>query len=76
MDIIATSEDPEKIISEFCLQPDIDRILGKGPTKCSIVLTSGVQVDLRVVDKDQVLGSPCVFHRFQNPQHRFTAPGA
>ncbi len=53
VDIIATSEDPEKIISEFCLLPEIDRILGKGPTKSSIVLTSGVQVDLRVVDKDQ-----------------------
>ena len=53
VDIIATSEEPEKIISEFCLQPDIDRILGKGPTKCSIVLSSGMQVDLRVVDKDQ-----------------------
>jgi DNA polymerase (family 10) len=53
VDIIATSDEPEKIISEFCLLPDIDRILGKGPTKCSIVLSSGVQVDLRVVDKDQ-----------------------
>ncbi len=53
VDIIATSEEPEKIISEFCVQPDIDRILGKGPTKCSIVLSSGVQVDLRVVDKNQ-----------------------
>ncbi len=53
MDIIAASDDPEKIISEFCQLPEIDRILGKGPTKSSIVLTSGVQVDLRVVDKDQ-----------------------
>jgi DNA polymerase (family 10) len=53
VDIIATSEEPEKMISEFCLLPEIDRILGKGPTKSSIVLTSGVQVDLRVVEKDQ-----------------------
>jgi DNA polymerase (family 10) len=53
VDIIASSDDPEKIINEFCLLPEIDRILGKGPTKSSIVLTSGVQVDLRVVDKDQ-----------------------
>ncbi len=41
------------MISEFCLLPEIDHILGKGLTKSSIVLTSGVQVDLRVVDKDQ-----------------------
>jgi DNA polymerase (family 10) len=50
---VAASDDPEKIISEFCLLPEINRILGKGPTKSSIVLTSGVQVDLRVVDIDQ-----------------------
>ena len=53
VDIIASSDYPEKIINEFCHLPEIDRILGKGPTKSSIVLTSGVQVDLRVVDKNQ-----------------------
>jgi DNA polymerase (family 10) len=53
VDILAASEDPQKIINEFCQLQEIDRILGKGPTKSSIVLTSGVQVDLRVVDKDQ-----------------------
>ena len=57
MDIIATSEEPEKIISEFCLLPEIDRILGKGPTKSSIVLYFRVQVDLRVVEKDQGPGA-------------------
>ncbi|MDD1700893.1 MAG: DNA polymerase/3'-5' exonuclease PolX [Methanoregula sp.] len=53
VDILAASAEPEKIMTEFCTLPEIDRILGKGPTKSSIVLTSGVQVDLRVVDKDQ-----------------------
>lgn len=53
VDILAASAEPEKIMAEFCLLPDIDRILGRGPTKSSIVLTSGVQVDLRVVDKNQ-----------------------
>ena len=53
VDILVASDIPEKIIDEFCLLPEIDRILGRGPTKSSIVLESGVQVDLRVVDKDQ-----------------------
>jgi DNA polymerase (family 10) len=53
VDILAASENPEKLITEFCLLPEIDRILGRGPTKSNIILTSGVQVDLRVVDKDQ-----------------------
>ena len=53
VDILAASDEPEKIMAAFCELPEIDRILGRGPTKSSIVLTSGVQVDLRVVDKDQ-----------------------
>ncbi len=53
IDIVASSAEPKKIMTEFCSLPEINRILGKGPTKSSIVLTSGVQVDLRVVDKDQ-----------------------
>ena len=53
IDILAASSEPKKIMTEFCSLPEINRILGKGPTKSSIVLTSGVQVDLRVVDKDQ-----------------------
>ena len=53
VDIIVASDNPEKIIDAFCLLPEIDRILGRGPTKSSIVLKSGVQVDLRVVDKEQ-----------------------
>jgi DNA polymerase (family 10) len=53
VDILAASAEPEKIMAAFCELPEIDRILGRGTTKSSIVLTSGVQVDLRVVDKDQ-----------------------
>jgi DNA polymerase (family 10) len=53
VDILASSAEPEKIMTGFCQLPDIDRILGRGQTKSSIVLTSGVQVDLRVVDNDQ-----------------------
>jgi DNA polymerase (family 10) len=53
VDILAASAEPEKIMAAFCELPEIDRILGRGTTKSSIVLLSGVQVDLRVVDKDQ-----------------------
>jgi DNA polymerase (family 10) len=53
VDILAASAEPEKIMAAFCELPEIDRILGRGATKSSIVLLSGVQVDLRVVDKDQ-----------------------
>ena len=77
VDIIATSEEPEKIISEFCVQPDIDRILGKGPTKCSIVLSSGVQVYAEGGNRRRGTWTALVhFTGFENPQHSFAAPGA
>jgi DNA polymerase (family X) len=53
VDILATSSEPEKIITTFCTLPEVDRVLGRGPTKSSIVLRSGIQVDLRVVGEDQ-----------------------
>lgn len=38
-----------KLFSEF---PEVDRVLGQGPTKCSIVTKGGLQVDLRIVPAD------------------------
>ena len=38
-----------KIIGAFTKLPEVRRILGAGGTKASIVMASGVQVDLRVV---------------------------
>jgi DNA polymerase (family 10) len=35
-----------KLFSEFA---EVDRVLGQGPTKCSIVTKGGLQVDLRIV---------------------------
>ncbi|MBI2550151.1 DNA polymerase/3'-5' exonuclease PolX [Candidatus Woesearchaeota archaeon] len=41
-----------KIMNFFTMMPDVNRILAKGETKSSIVLKTGLQVDLRVVDDD------------------------
>ena len=40
-------------MTAFVTLPEVNRVLGRGPTKSSIVLASGVQVDLRVVDEGQ-----------------------
>lgn len=53
VDILASSSEPEKIMTAFCTLPGVERVLGRGPTKSSVVLKSGVQVDLRVVGEDQ-----------------------
>jgi DNA polymerase (family 10) len=53
VDIIASSPEPERLMAAFTTLKEVDRILGKGPTKSSVVLASGAQVDLRVVAEDQ-----------------------
>lgn len=47
IDILATG--PKEIIGYFCDMPGIEHIEAKGDTKASVVLFSGIHVDLRVV---------------------------
>ncbi|MGB9176333.1 MAG: DNA polymerase/3'-5' exonuclease PolX, partial [Methanoregula sp.] len=53
IDIIASSPEPEVVMTAFVTLPEVTRVLGRGHTKSSIVLESGVQVDLRVVEENQ-----------------------
>jgi DNA polymerase (family 10) len=48
IDILASSNKPKPIIDAFVKIPN-KKVLGKGSTKATLVLKSGVQVDLRVV---------------------------
>ena len=52
MDILAVSLNPEKLMDEFTSMNEVDKILAKGETKSSVRLKSGIQVDLRTVDKE------------------------
>jgi len=49
LDILVVSKKSEKIMDFFVEQPEVDRVLAHGPTKSSIRLSTGVDVDLRVV---------------------------
>lgn len=53
IDILATSPEPGKIMEVFCSLSSVDRVLVRGPTRSSVVLATGLQVDLRVVKEDQ-----------------------
>jgi DNA polymerase (family 10) len=46
---VKKQSDGEKITAAFVQFPGIDRILGQGPSKASVVTASGTQVDLRVL---------------------------
>ncbi len=52
IDILTTSRDPEKVMDCFVTLPHVLRVLAKGPTKSSIISDTGIQVDLRVVEKE------------------------
>jgi DNA polymerase (family 10) len=49
LDFVAASRSPVKVIERFTSMPEAANILAAGRTKASLVLTRGIQVDLRVV---------------------------
>ena len=53
VDILITSSNPKKVIDYFISLPDIVKIWGQGPTKASIRLKEGFDVDLRVLPEKQ-----------------------
>lgn len=49
LDVLVSSNEPEKVTEYFVSMPPIVRILGQGPTKSTVVLRNMLQVDLRVI---------------------------
>ena len=64
----SASEDARrKIMDVFTSQPSVQAITGKGETKSSVVLSSGINMDLRVVNDSQF---PYTLHHFSgSKQH-------
>jgi len=52
IDILATTKKPSAVIERFAVYPQVKRVLAKGGTRATVILTSGLQVDLRVVGKE------------------------
>jgi DNA polymerase (family 10) len=50
LDILVVSPKPDEVMDHFGKFPDIDSVIGRGPTKMSIRLNNALQVDLRVVE--------------------------
>ncbi len=51
VDILISTKNPKKIMDFFVSLPGVVKIWGKGPTKSSIRMKEGFDVDLRVVPK-------------------------
>lgn len=50
VDLLIASDTAAPIMDAFVFQPNVARVLGHGPTKSSIELLNGLQVDLRVLE--------------------------
>ncbi len=61
VDIVVSTRDPDAVSGAFATGPWVDRVLGSGPTKTSLLHPSGLQIDLRVVSDTQF---PYALHHF------------
>lgn len=50
IDILVTSQKPEKIMKTFTSLPQVREILAEGPTKSSVITKDDIHVDVRVVE--------------------------
>lgn len=51
VDLLVASDDAAPIMDKFVHMENVARILGHGPTKSSVELLNGLQVDVRVLEK-------------------------
>ncbi len=52
IDILATSGNPKAVMNAFVHLPHVKDVVMRGPTKSSVIIHAGIQVDLRVVEED------------------------
>jgi DNA polymerase (family 10) len=69
VDILATAKDAEPVMQAFVGMPNVATIVGQGPTKSSVILESGIHVDLRVVKDDEF---PAAAHYFTGSKEHNT----
>ncbi|MEF8786581.1 MAG: helix-hairpin-helix domain-containing protein [Haloarculaceae archaeon] len=60
LDILATAATPADAMDEFCGHDDVNEVLARGETKASVVVSGGLQMDLRIVD-DAEYGAAFVY---------------
>ena len=52
IDLLVKSDDPEPLMERFTGWKQVDEVLGAGDTRGSVILKSGLQVDLRILPED------------------------
>jgi DNA polymerase (family 10) len=52
IDLIGTADNPKEVIDAFVALPHVRQVLAQGPTKASVIVSGGLQVDFRMVEHD------------------------
>ncbi|MEW6034047.1 MAG: DNA polymerase/3'-5' exonuclease PolX [Chloroflexota bacterium] len=52
IDVMGTADNPEAVTRAFTALPLVKQVLAQGPTKASVIVGGGLQVDLRLVEHD------------------------
>ncbi|MGQ9722721.1 MAG: DNA polymerase/3'-5' exonuclease PolX [Candidatus Jordarchaeum sp.] len=60
LDMLVVSKKPEGVMDYFTSLENVGVVLGKGPTKSSVLLKDGLQVDVRVFD-EEIYGSALLY---------------
>ena len=60
VDIVVAADDPEPVMDALVTMTAVERVLGRGESKTSVVTHRGTQIDLRVVAQHQ-LGAALVY---------------
>lgn len=69
VDVVVSTEQPEDLAEAFVSYEGIERVTGRGETKVSVLLKSGMSADLRMVTNDEF---PYVLHHFTGSKEHNT----
>ncbi len=53
IDLMLAAGDAETIMDAFCSMENVESVLGKGPTKSSVILRNGTRIQLRVLPEER-----------------------
>jgi len=51
IDILAASDNPKTVMQRFQTYPEVERVMAAGTTRGTVILRSGLQVDLRILPR-------------------------
>ncbi|VBB05316.1 dna polymerase beta thumb [Lucifera butyrica] len=67
LDIVVTGEEPEKVMDLVTAMPGVQQVSGRGPTKMSLSLANGLNMDVRVVEPAAY--APALHHFTGSKEH-------